>query len=292
MKPAIIEGAITQLVEEARAALAAERDADALVAAYDRKLGESREIARARRIELGMILRKAKEVLPKRGTSTNGWAAFLGAIEMSETTAYRYLEEVGWVSNRSQTTNVGVSDQPDAPPPRDEDAPPEPTDQPAAPDVEIDRDTWCTPQWITDAIGEWDLDPCANERSHVQAKQSFDLEVRGEDGLVLAADVPKKSRVFINPPYSEVGPWIEAYAHTRFCFLLKVDPSTKWFARLLELTEVVLMPRGTRVQFEAPANVPPEMSKANPFPHALFFAREADATDAIRELCFTPWRIR
>ena len=50
-RAALIQPVISQLVEETRAAIAAMNDADALVAAYDKKLTESREIAKARLAE-------------------------------------------------------------------------------------------------------------------------------------------------------------------------------------------------------------------------------------------------
>lgn len=151
---------------------------------------------------------------------------------------------------------------------------------------DADRDTWCTPRWITDAVGRWDLDPCSNPRSTVQADETCRLDC-GQDGLEHAALVAHTARVFINPPYSDVMPWVQAYRHTRFCFLLKFDPSTRWCEALLEHTSVVLFPRRTRVEFSPPPGVE---SSANPFPHALFYARLADVTDAIRALCFT-WSV-
>lgn len=155
-----------------------------------------------------------------------------------------------------------------------------------------DRDSWCTPRWITEAIGEWDLDPCGNARSHVRAARTLLLADRGEDGLALAPElVTPALRVFVNPPYSDVGPWVDAYGAARFCFLLKFDPSTRWFARLIDRTGLVLFPRGTRVEFEPPPGVPPEQAQANPFPHALFYADPADATQRVRDLCFA-WQVR
>lgn len=303
MKPAIIETALSQYVAEARDLIQAVNDAQALEMAYETKLAESREVAKARRIELGMYLRKVRDRLPARASNNDGWMAFLEAIEMPDTTAYRYMQEAVAVSGLTnpQSSKVGNSGPEDVPPPRDDDAPSSPArvsgeeagdDQEPEPEVEIDRDTWCTPKWLTDAIGPWDLDPCANERSHVQASREFRLDERGEDGLFMASKVDAKHRVFINPPYSDVLPWIEAYAHTRFCFLLKFDPSTEWFATLMQHTKLVLFPRGTRVQFEAPEGVPADKAKANQFPHALFYARAEDATDAIRDVCFQPWRIK
>lgn len=158
-----------------------------------------------------------------------------------------------------------------------------------ADDVAIDRDAWCTPKWLAEAIGEVDLDPCSNERTHIRARSTFRLDF-GEDGLARAEGVHQASCVFINPPYSNVTPWIAAYGHTRFVFLLKLDPSTKWFQALIARTELVLIPRGTRVAFEPPPGVPPDKANANPFPHALFYAHATDATDAIRALCFA-WHV-
>lgn len=295
---AIIEPAITQLVAETRDLMTALAEAEAAASQLEVKLTTTREVARGRRLELGLMLLKARQQLPLRGTATNGWRAYLEAIELSHSTAHKYMEEASSVSNRTapmsadQRGQSGVDyEQPDTPPPTDADAPREADDQATDDEVEIDRDTWCTPSWITGAIGEWDLDPCANERSHVPAKRAFDLELRGEDGLVLASSVRKSSRVFINPPYSSVRPWIDAYGHTRFCFLLKVDPSTEWFEVLLAKCELVLIPRRTRVQFEAPEGVPPAKALANQFPHALFYARATDATDAIAALCYPGWFI-
>jgi hypothetical protein len=150
-----------------------------------------------------------------------------------------------------------------------------------------DRDSWCTPKWIADAIGPWDLDPCSNERGHVRAGRAFRLD-RGEDGLALAASVEPGVRAFVNPPYSDVPPWVRAYKHAAFCFLLKFDPSTRWFAELYAATALVAIPRRRRVAFEPPPGV---RASSNPFPHALFYARREDATDAILRLCYA-WRTR
>lgn len=147
-----------------------------------------------------------------------------------------------------------------------------------------DRNTWCTPKWITDALGEFTLDPCSNDRSTVQARETYQLG-RGQDGLELAAAVPACWRVFVNPPYEggAVVRWVRAYQHTRFCFLLRLDPSTKWFAELYARTQLILVPRGNRIQFEPPPGV---KASSNPFPHALFYAWAADATPAIRARCY------
>src|SRR5690606_30225668 len=86
-------------------------------------------------------------------------------------------------------------------------------------------------------------------------------------GGVNCATLPS-ARTFINPPYSRgaVVRWIRHWRHTRFCFLLRWDPSTRWFEELLpHCTHVWFPPR--RINFEPPPGV---KSSSNPFPHALY----------------------
>jgi len=305
-RAAIVVPAITQWVEETRALMADLREAEEAFSLYTRKLADATQTAQMRRMEVGRHLNKVRDAMPKRGTPEHGWGAFLEAVELDQATAWRYMEYAKATANLSPVKDrlpsfadlginkrEGAEPDPEAPPPRDEDAPRdagEPIVMSTEDDVEIDRDTWCTPREFTEALGPVDLDPCANERSHVQAATSFDLELRGEDGLELAKTVKPETLTFLNPPYSNVMPWIVAYAHVRFCFLLKFDPSTKWFTELLKHTGLVLIPKGTRVQFEAPPGVPKNKSEANQFPHAFFFALEEDAPQALLDRCYV-WRV-
>lgn len=157
--------------------------------------------------------------------------------------------------------------------------PPEPEPDPP------DRDTYCTPLDLALAVGPWDLDCCTNERSHIVSRRTFRLD-RGQNGLVLARFVSRNTRVWCNPPYSDVMPWVLGYGHTRFCFLVKFDPSTKWCGELIARSELVLFPRRRRISFEPPPGIE---AGDNQFPHGFFYARAEDATPAIRSLCFT-WR--
>ncbi len=288
-RPAIYEPAMTQWVADGREIVRGIYEADHQTAKHEKLAGESREAGQMRRYELGALLLKVRDTLPRRGTRESGWLAYLEAIEVDDSSAHRYMD---MVRNPARSQQDPLRSSGPAlelvPPPTDDDAPPQ--DGAIDPDeIEIDRDTWCTPQWITDALGEVDLDPCANERSHVQAGSTFRLDL-DQDGLELAPTVGHDWRVFLNPPYSDVPPWIAAYGHTRFCFLLKLDPSTKWFAALLERAEIVLIPKLTRVQFEAPEGVPDNKTGAVQFPHALFFARDEDAPQALRDRCYV-WRV-
>lgn len=128
------------------------------------------------------------------------------------------------------------------------------------------RGSWCTPKWLAELIGRVDLDPCSNERSHIIAPSECNLAA-GLDGL--AIDVSDGSRVFINPPYGpgEVLKWVRRYRRTNFIFLLRWDPSTKWFDELISYCTHVWFPRGRRINFEPPPRI---RSSSAAFPHALF----------------------
>lgn len=288
--PAIVESDIARVAARVDECITRLRDAEQHAEQADRRAQSAHEAARTRRLDLGRALIDARKHFKPSGKNAKAWSDFLAVRRLTLEQAQDAMKYAGFVEGLTG----GSEDPPAKLPTREEaglDSPPPllslVPDQ--ADEVEIDRDTWCTPKWITDAIGRFELDPCSNDRSTVQAAQMFDLVDRGADGLVLATAVAPTARVFINPPYSDVPPWIAAYKHTRFCFLLKLDTSTKWFAELYAATGLILIPR-KRVQFEPPPGVPPERAIAQQFPHALFYAHAEDATDAIRELCWT-WRV-
>jgi hypothetical protein len=128
-----------------------------------------------------------------------------------------------------------------------------------------DRDSWCTPPWLTELLPLVDIDPCSNPRSTVRARRTYDA-TRGEDGLAL----PWFGMVFINPPYSSVMPWVmkmqrEYQRVTSAAFLVNADPSTKWWHTLS-----AVLPRrfdfNRRIQFSPPPGVKPS---SNSKPQAL-----------------------
>lgn len=125
-----------------------------------------------------------------------------------------------------------------------------------------DRDSWCTPAWLTAVLPPVDLDPCSNARSTVQAARTYDL-ARGEDGLAL----PWVGSVFVNPPYGNPLPWaIRAAQHDGpIGVLVNADPSTRWWARLTDgLDTALLFTR--RIQFAPPPGV---AASTNSKPQAL-----------------------
>lgn len=85
-------------------------------------------------------------------------------------------------------------------------------------------DTWLTPLEIVNKLGEFDLDPCGF-RYHPTARNHF-----YENGLT------KKwyGRVWLNPPYSEVGSWLEKLEnHGRGIALVFARTDTKWAQAML-----------------------------------------------------------
>lgn len=131
------------------------------------------------------------------------------------------------------------------------------------------RGTFCSPAWLAALIGKVDIDPCSNERSHIDATHRFSLATPEDDGLEVAARVSPAAKSYVNPPYNdgEVIKWVRAYRHTDFMFLLRFDSSTEWFAELLQETRYLWFAYRARIDFEAPAGVE---TSSNPFPHALY----------------------
>jgi hypothetical protein len=92
-------------------------------------------------------------------------------------------------------------------------------------------DSWCTPVWLADSLGEFDLDPCSNQWSHIKSARSFSME-RGEDGLAL----PWEGSVWCNPPYSEPMAWAKRLREHNgpWAALVKLDTTTGWWWELME----------------------------------------------------------
>lgn len=117
----------------------------------------------------------------------------------------------------------------------------------------MSTDEWCTPKWLADALGYWRLDPCSNDASHISSYARCSLngehrDVAAKDGL--AHDWSGQS-VFCNPPYSDPLPWCRKLAahDAPWCALLKLDPSTRWWAALMEASPTIA-PFRKRLRFE------------------------------------------
>jgi phage N-6-adenine-methyltransferase len=75
---------------------------------------------------------------------------------------------------------------------------------------EVDRqasDDWLTPPYILEALGPFDLDPCASMRQTRQtARHQFTQENNG-------LKQEWKGRVWCNPPYRDLEPWLRRMAN-------------------------------------------------------------------------------
>ena len=94
-----------------------------------------------------------------------------------------------------------------------------------------ESDEWATPQEIFDELDrefDFNLDPCANETNAKCARYFSDAD----DGL---AQKWGGSRVFCNPPYSQISQWVEkAYREsmsegTLVVLLIPARTDTKYF---------------------------------------------------------------
>lgn len=108
--------------------------------------------------------------------------------------------------------------------------------------------TWLTPKWLLDELGEFDLDPCAapEPRPWDCAKVNISLP---EDGL--AVDWGKYGRVWCNPPYgSEGAPFLKRMAEHRCGLsLVFVRTDTKVFQEwILKKAAMIFFLRG-RLKF-------------------------------------------
>jgi phage N-6-adenine-methyltransferase len=98
---------------------------------------------------------------------------------------------------------------------------------------------WLTPQWIIDALGPFDLDPCASEAWKSRVAPRFYTWC--EDGL---AQDWSDAFCFVNPPYSNhVGRWLTRLAdHGNGIALVFARTETKAFnANLARATSILFI---------------------------------------------------
>lgn len=110
-----------------------------------------------------------------------------------------------------------------------------------------DKDCWRTPPEVFRCAvrtwGAFEIDAAAADHNHLVA----DYWTLADNAL--EQDWSGK-RVWCNPPYSDIGPWVEKAATAEFCVMLvPADTSVKWFATAGELgASVIFITRG-RLRF-------------------------------------------
>jgi DNA N-6-adenine-methyltransferase (Dam) len=106
----------------------------------------------------------------------------------------------------------------------------------------------CTPKWIIDALGPFDLDPCAADpRPWDCAANNY---TERDDGL----SKRWAGRVWLNPPFDRyrVGEWIERLArHGRGIALLHARTEAAWFEPIWECASGILF-MADRIHFHKP----------------------------------------
>jgi hypothetical protein len=186
----------------------------------------------------------------------------------------------------------------------------------------MSTDNWNTPKWLADALGPFDLDPCSNETSHIKMGVSIQqsevtavpptgdtlddlvaLERRTRtvqgDGLAilwsfehgwgggqvqyLPAGVWS---VFVNPPYSNPLPWCQKLRDHDgpWCALLKLDPSTRWWAALMQASPTVA-PFRKRLKFEG------DKSMTANFPSVLVYSAWRPPAALVPHLWLQTWAV-
>lgn len=303
--PAVVEAAIDveAIGDRIVVALNEERSLDANIVNLQAQLAK-------KRVAIGQLLNEARPAWPERGPTAKGWGAFLARVGIDDVTAWRYRELAGAVSFSVKETpdpliptyaEIGLDNRPDSRPD------PKPVNGNGG-SGDPHRGTYCTPKEWAIAVGRWGLDPFSNPRSHILAGEHLSLE-RGDDGLLDLAQpgsyyrAPRTedekrvaqfnreafmcvatvtTRVFLQPPYELAAEAIAHYGHTRFCALLRLDPSPEWAELLWPRVKFIAIPFRTRLEFEPPPGIP---ASASPYPHAFYYTHEEDITDEIRRLC-------
>jgi len=90
------------------------------------------------------------------------------------------------------------------------------------------KNEWITPPEIIEALGPFDLDPCAPTVSPwITAKVKHSIpELLGHNGF----DRPWKGRVWLNPPYSQAAKWMKKLSiHGNGIALIFARTETKYF---------------------------------------------------------------
>lgn len=93
---AIIEPApidMELLSKQLSVALAEERQAETSAARHEQQAAAARETARVRRLEIGLMLVKARGAWPNSGPKAKGWGVFLAEHKLDDSTAWRYMDD-------------------------------------------------------------------------------------------------------------------------------------------------------------------------------------------------------
>lgn len=99
-------------------------------------------------------------------------------------------------------------------------------------------DTWLTPPWIFNLLGDFDTDPCVPE--NMPWKTAKRMITEKECGL----KTEWKGRVFMNPPYSKNSEFAEKFMkHGNGISLVFARTETGWFQKYYNADAFLFLPK-------------------------------------------------
>lgn len=135
--------------------------------------------------------------------------------------------------------------------------------------------TWLTPPDLIEALGPFDLDPCAapEPRPWDTAREHWT-----KDGL----DRKWRGMVWMNPPYGrEVGVWMKKFlAHRNGIALVFARTETPWAQKAMKNSDAILFPKG-RYSFHYSNG---ERAKHNSGAPSVFYGIGSEAVKRLRQL--------
>jgi ParB family chromosome partitioning protein len=112
------------------------------------------------------------------------------------------------------------------------------------------KDEQYTPTHVVEAVrrvlGGIDLDPASCEVANAVVRAT-NIWTMSSNGLIN----PWEGRVFCNPPYSRVAPWVDRFVDAYGIMLVNADTSAIWFHKLMDRCDAVCLTRG-RLAFRLP----------------------------------------
>jgi hypothetical protein len=108
----------------------------------------------------------------------------------------------------------------------------------AVPQHELTSDDYYTPAWVFERMGiEFDLDVCSPPGGipWIPAKRYY---TQADDGLV----APWEGRAWMNPPYSNVTPWVERLIEHGDGVCLLPFGRSRWLNRIWDHANAVIIP--------------------------------------------------
>jgi hypothetical protein len=143
-----------------------------------------------------------------------------------------------------------------------------------AADVANTNDEWYTPRWLFDAAGlVFDVDVCAPVAPEFRTCPARRYLTALDDGLTS----PWEGLVWMNPPYSNPGPWIDRFiAHPGGGLALLPSASSLWRGRYLKAADGIALLSITGNESRAGRGFGRPNGKQSSYPVALILAARGE----------------